>query len=71
VCVVLLLSFWGASTPTPFVASVIFPIMYVVDVQIIRIMHVYGLRGCHRKGLVFLVSPKLLWDVGGVQGGQT
>jgi hypothetical protein len=45
--------------------------MYVVDVQIIRIMHVYGLRGCHRKGLVFLVSPKLLWDVGGVQGGQT
>jgi len=42
---VLLLSVWGASISTPFVASVEFPVIYVVDVQIIMIKRVYGLSG--------------------------
>jgi len=54
--VVLLLSFWGASISTPLVANVKFPIIYVVDVQIIMVLkRVYGLSGCHREGLVCLV----------------
>ena len=33
---------------------------------------VYGLSGCHREGLVFLVRPEFLLDVGSsVRGGQT
>ena len=66
----MLLSFWGASNPTPSVASVKFPIIYVMDVQIIMIKRVYGLSGCHREGLVHLVSPEFLLDVGSAQGGQ-
>ena len=69
-CVVLLLSFWGASISTSFVASVKYPILYVVDVQIIMIKRVYGLSGCHREGLVFLVRPEFLLDVGGAQWNQ-
>ena len=34
-CVVLLLSSWGASISTPFVANVHFPIIYVVDAYLI------------------------------------
>jgi len=67
--VVLLLSFWGTSVSTPFVASV--KIIYVVNVQIIMIKRVYGLSGCHREGLVFLVLPEFLLDVGSAQGSQT
>ena len=69
--VVLLLSLWGGSISTPFVAGVKFPIVYVVDVQIIMIKRVYGLSGCHREGLVFLVRPKFLLNMGSAQGGQT
>jgi hypothetical protein len=35
------------------------------------IRRIYGLSGCHRKGLVFLVRPEFLLDVGNMQGGQT
>ena len=35
------------------------------------IKHVYGFSECHKKGLVFLVNPELLLDVGTAQGGQT
>ena len=69
-CVVLLLYFWGASISTLFVAKVKILIIYVVDVQIIMIKRVYGLSGCHREGLVHLVSPEFLLDVGSAQGGQ-
>ena len=69
-CVVLLLSFWGASISTSFVASVKYPILYVVDVQIIMIKRVYGLSGCQREGLAFLVPPEFLMDVGSAEGGQ-
>ena len=62
--VVLLLSFWGASTPAPFVASAKLPIIYVVDVQMIMVKRVYGLNGCHRGGFAFLVRPEFLLDVG-------
>ena len=69
---VLLLSFWMASTSTPLVASVKCPIIYVVDAQIIiMIKRVYGLSGCHREGLVFIVHPEFLLDVGSAQGVQT
>jgi hypothetical protein len=64
----MLLSFWGASNPTPSVASVKFPIIYVMDVQIIMIKRVYGLSGCHGEGLAFLVRPEFLLDVGSLQG---
>jgi len=65
VCVILLpSSFWGSSVSTPFVASVKVPIIFVVDVQIIMIKHAYGLSGCHREGLVFLVRPEFLLGVG-------
>ena len=40
-----LLSFWGAGNPTPFVASVNFSIIYVMGVQIIMIKRVCGLSG--------------------------
>ena len=53
-----------------FVASVRFPIICLVDVQIIMVKRVYGLSGCHRGGLVFLVRPEFLLDVGNAQGGQ-
>jgi hypothetical protein len=43
----------------------------VVNVQIIMIKRVYGLSGCHREGLVFLVLPEFLLDVGSAQGSQT
>ena len=69
-CMVLLLSFWGARHSTPFVASVRFPIICLVDVLIIMVKRVYGLSGCHRGGLVFLVRPEFLLDVGNAQGGQ-
>jgi hypothetical protein len=52
---VLLLSFWGPSVSTPFVANVKFPIIYVVDVQIIMIKRVMACVGV-REGLVF-VTP--------------
>ena len=39
--------------------------------QIIIIKHVYGLSGCHREGLVFLVRPEFLLNVGGAQWDQT
>ena len=42
----------------------------MVDVQIVKIKRVYGLSGCHRAGLVFLVRPEFLLDVGSAQGGQ-
>ena len=49
-CVVLLLSFWGASTSASFVAGVKFSIIYVMDVQITTmIKQVNGLNGCHKK----------------------
>ena len=69
--VVLLLSFWGASISTPFVANVKLSITYGVDVQIVMTKRVYGLSGYHREGLVFLVRPEFLLDVGSEQGGQS
>ena len=64
--------FLGASISTPFVANVKLPMIYVVDdVQIIMIKRVYGLSGCHREGLVFIVHPEFLLDVGSAQGVQT
>jgi hypothetical protein len=54
-----------------FVASVKFPIIYVVDVKINTIKRVYGLSGCHQEGLVFLLRPEFLLDVGNAQGGET
>jgi len=42
-----------------------------MDVQIIMIQRVYGLNGCHREGLVFLVRPEFLMDVDNAQRGQT
>ena len=47
---IMLLSFWGASVYY-FVTNVKFPIIYVVDVQIIIIKRVYGRSGYYRKGL--------------------
>jgi len=35
------------------------------------IKHVYGLSGCHREGLVFLVRPEFLLNVGGAQWDHT
>ena len=54
--------FLGSQHLSPFVAK--FPIFYVVDVQIIMIKRVYGLSGCHGEGLVLLVGPEFLLDVG-------
>ena len=38
--------------------------------KIVIIKRDYGLSGCHREGLVCLVRPEFLLDVGSVQGGQ-
>ena len=51
---VLLLSFWGTSVSTPCVASVQFPIIYVVDVQIIMINVFMASVGVIEKALSFL-----------------
>ena len=66
-----LLSFWGAGNPTPFVASVNFPIIYCGGRTDHHDKACYGPSGCHREGLVFLVRPEFLLDVGSGQGGQT
>ena len=52
---VLLLSFWGASVSTPFVASVNFPIIYCGGRTDHHDKACYGPSGCHREGLVCLV----------------
>ena len=68
VCVVLLLSSWRASISTPFVASVYYPIIYVVDVQIIMMKRVIASMGIIEKALSFLyVQIQFLLDVGGAQ----
>jgi len=52
----------GAPKQAP--TSVKIVIIYVVDVQKIMTKCVYGLSGCHREGLVFLVqSSCCMWEV--------
>ena len=62
--------FLGGQQPHPLCVTT--PILYVVDVQNIMIMikRVYGLSGCQREGLAFLVPPEFLMDVGSAEGGQ-
>ena len=58
---VLLLSFWGTSVSTPCVASVQFPIIYGVDVQIIMINVFMASVGVIEKALSFLYFQSSCW----------
>ena len=69
--VVLLLSLWGDSISTPFVVICKIPDRLCGGRPNHHDKECYGLSGCHREGLVFLVRPKFLLNMGSAQGGQT